>query len=592
MRWLLLVLVLTARPHDASADTPTRVKVKRIGQRIGLTLTYRVKVARPSAGRLELDVPRDLVITGARVTAGGRTHVLAMQSSTAASAALDQLTGEAAEKPTRSSFAIAAPGGIPAFVYAVPKAGTIQLTLELESSGCWYRNARYAMVPAAWARIARSKVTAPPTCPTSTEDDMAWIRVADPRKRGLSAEASAIDVTVGAPLSQVPPDLSTVLVVDGSRSMTADQRASQRALVASYLKHVPRTQVQVVAFARTATPLLPAWSQAGDVDAKIDLALSRLAPANGSAVDAAVAEAGTWLKQVRGPRRVVLFTDGLFARAVASQVPDLAATLPADTLVHVVTVDDAPELEPDVRSTLAELAADTRGRTYRGRGDATLLTRPTSLDHVRVDRAGWNLELTSCDPVVFEGSSCITLLSAPLGASELSIHGTLWSEPVVVPIVPDFTQSVAAARELAPNVSVAALAEAATIVTEDRWLYAEHGATSAYGASWETIGNGHFSTLCKECSGPAAPYGPATTLTPRTPPLVAQLEALTDHCRDKGAVDVELDITGVEIADVKLTAGVPATQRQCLETALWGASLAPYSTPITSPFSLRVAPLQ
>ncbi len=600
MRWLVTLLAIW--PTLATADGVTRVKAKLADQRIALTVTYSVKVAEPSVGSLDLDVPTDASITGARVTVGGRTHTLGFQPASTVGAALDDLTRGEAGTPTRSAFAIEARTGLISLAYAVPKAGVVKLVLDVDAPGCWYRDARYALVPEEWARLAKSKVTEEPACVRPRGDGEAWIKLADRRKQRLTVSAPAADVldkryvaielVVGAPVSEVPPDLSTVLLVDGSRSMTREQLAAQRALVASYLTQVARTKVQVVTFARTAKALLPAWSTARDVDAKIDLALEKLVPANGSAIDAAITEAATWLARAKGTRRVVVFTDGLLARAVTKQVPDLATRLPAGTLVHVVTVDAATPLWPDDRSPLGELARDTQGRAYVGSGDATIVARPTSFDQVRFEGAGWDLAVTTCDASLAEGTSCSMLASARSGAGELSVHGTLWSEPVLLQAVPDLSRSTAALRELLPYLGDEELRRAAKVVTDEQWLYAEHGAPSTYGDAWALIETGRYGTTCRDCAAPAPAYDRVTTLAHRGQPLLGQLELATEGCRDRAAIEVEVDVTGLEIADVIVPTGVPATQQQCIETALWGASLAPYPPTTSSPVKLRILPLQ
>ncbi len=600
MRWLVMVLVMW--PMVAVADGVTGVKAKLVDQRIALTVTYRVKVAQPSVGRLDLDVPGDATITGARVTAGGRTHTLGLQPASTVSAALDDLTRGEAGKPTRSAFAIESTARLASLVYAVPKAGTVKLTLEVDAPGCWYRDARYALVPTEWARLAKSKVTEEPACVRPREDGEAWIKLIDKRKQRLTVSAPAADVgdkryvaielVAGSPLSEVPPDLSTVVLVDGSRSMTREQLAAQRTLVASYLPQVARTKVQVITFARAATALLPTWATARDVDATIDLALEKLVPANGSAIDAAITEAGTWLASAKGTRRVVVFTDGLLARSVTKLVPDLATKLPAGTLVHVVTVDAATQLWPDNRSPLGELARDTHGRAYMGSGDATIVARPTSFDQVRFDGVGWDLAMTTCDPTLPEGTSCSMLASARSGAGELSVHGTLWSEPVLLPAVPDLSRSTAALRELLPYVGDPELGLAAKVVTDEQWLFVEHGAPSTYGDAWALIGTGRYGTTCRDCAAPGPAYDHVKTLTNRGRPLLGQLELATEGCRDRAAIDVEVDVTGLEIADVIVPTSVPATQRRCIETALWGASLVAYPPTASSPVKLRILPLQ
>jgi hypothetical protein len=133
---------------------------------------------------------------------------------------------------------------------------------------------------------------------------------------------------------------------------------------------------------------------------------------------------------------------------------------------------------------------------------------------------------------------------------------------------------------------------AAKVVTDEQWLFVEHGAPSTYGDAWALIGTGRYGTTCRDCAAPGPVYDHVKTLTNRGRPLLGQLELATEGCRDRAAIDVEVDVTGLEIADVIVPTSVPATQRRCIETALWGASLVAYPPPASSPVKLRILPLQ
>ena len=125
------------------------------------------------------------------------------------------------------------------------------------------------------------------------------------------------------------PPLATVLIVDGSRSLSDNDRGAQRALVASYLAKAPRSQIQVVSFARTAQALLPEWTGAASARAAVDQALRSVVPRTGSNFDAAFAVAATWLARTEGTRRVVLMTDQRMATRLSSMSDaSLARMLP------------------------------------------------------------------------------------------------------------------------------------------------------------------------------------------------------------------------------------------------------------------------
>lgn len=617
MRWLPLVGILaTTATAAAGADDPTRVTVRLEGKTARLTAHYELPVgANDWVKGLMLTVPAGALVTGALVTENGGMHRLELMHSDAASAKFAALAvAKAAPGPRTSAVLIEQRSGGVSVSVASPRTGRLAIDLEVAMPTCFHGDARYALVPASWHDVAgrdlrRERATAETlvtVCGASSEDGGMWLGFESPglsrRKSGDRFGISAhrvdlgddsvvrFELDVATMLADVPRDLATVLIVDGSRSISNADRAAQAALVESYLDTAPSSHVQVVSFARTATTVLPAWTTAAKARASVDRALRSLVPRNGSNFDTALAEAGMWLGRIEGTRRVVLVTDERMASRLAHASDDwLHATLPAGTLLHVVVVSTGTGLSRDDELKLSGLAKSTQGVAVRLGSDqesidATMLLRPTSIDRLSLVAQGWNnlpqsegMPQCGDDNAVRAGEACTWWGQ---GHGEITVEGWIWGKRIARTLNPDLSRSRDVARELViRGGELSSLAESQAQAVTSTWsLYGAWGGTAGYDGS-QGGGTG-FGAICGCGPYGTLGHGSGTGYAYRTPSpdLAEQLRPAIEACMSQRAsVIVAVELTGIEIADVHVAvSGAPRAEGQrvaeCVREVVWASS--------------------
>ncbi len=587
-----------------------------------LGVRYRIAAA-DGWNHFELELPAHGMVTGAVVTADGGRHRLALDEAKHASEAFEGATSGPAGSHRRWAIEMADgfSGGL-AVELAAPHAGQIAIDVEVEVPTCFRDDVRFAAVPAAWrASLDRSLVVSGRSAPCQPDGDAAtaddaqavtWIefpaRALAGRPFGaqrIATTAQRLDVAHGRfarlevdlahQLSQVPPDLYTVFVIDASRSTSQPELDAQAAIIASYVRDAPRSQVQVIAYARNARALLPGWTPASHANPRLQRELAALVTANGSNVDVGLVEASSWLARVPGTRRVVLFSDERLGDRVAGlEAKVLRSVLPRDTLVHVValdgsTVDVSGTVVRDDEVGLGSLAVLTEGLAARGHSDgaggadALRLVRPIELDHVAVHAAGWTEDVVTTDEprcpsdgtgALAEGTSCSWWATGAAGAGGLRVDGLLWNRAVTRTLAPAGGEDRRLARMLlgfGANLGELAheVAQAAHAVDEAWSLFGSWGGANGYadqerggtyggstcGGSWDDIGIG---------------VGHAGRLTIAQADLEAQLARATRDCHVDARVEIELELTLNEIVDVAVTAPSPAL-RDCVTEAVWAA---------------------
>ena len=243
-----------------------------------------------------------------------------------------------------------------------------------------------------------------------------------------------VELDVARELSAIPDDLHTVIVFDHSRSLSADELESERAIALAYIRGAPRSRVQVIGYARHSQALLPSWMVASQAATRVEAALLELPPRNGSNLDEALREAATWLARVQGTKRILLFSDERLADRFTDAIEPLRELVADDTLIHVVR-PGAHGLELERRdSLLSPLAIATQGVEVFGssdpdkRLDVTMLLRPTSIDHLEVTATGWETSTTFADPhdcrdTLLEGNTCTWWGEGDGAAGPITITG-------------------------------------------------------------------------------------------------------------------------------------------------------------------------
>lgn len=595
MRLVALAVVLAATPAAAEDTVPARVTASLHGTtaRFSLHLTAKADATTFPAATLELPLPARGLVTTATATIAGAAHPLALTPADDAHDAFYAL-GDPGGDQTAWAVLLAGSSGSVSIDIVAAESRVVALDLEVDAPTCFERGRRFAELPATW-RGRITTVAAPKTC--DVNGNAAWIAfpVTEPEHIGTLAsrlplsttDLARVELDLARELADVPADLHTAIVIDASRSLTRDERSAQTAIIAAYLRSVPRTSVQVIGYARTAAPVLDGWTAAEAAAAPISRALGALHPANGSNLDAGLAEAGAWLARTTATRRVLLFTDERVARRlISSDGSEFAGSLPADTLVHVIALDRPhAALTRDDTVRFGALATATGGIGVRGgRGEATLLARPITLDDVAVKGDGWtDLGLTAdCSGSLAAGTSCTWWARGDASSGPISVTGTLWSQPITRIVRPDPTHALAVARELSAtgglDAPLPAEIDRAALAVNAVWsLFAQWGGTGGSPSpmgfgTLSGIGSGHTTSTIVDTIG-------VTTVIPKID-LHAQLAGPLARC---GAVHatIEIELTREEIVDVHV-AGATGGTRSCLEDAVW-------STLVTVPDAPQVS---
>jgi hypothetical protein len=620
-RLVVLALLVTGTAHaddDDATDRPSVVRVRLDGQTAQFTARYAFDVAGPDFGLPggTIALPSRGVVVGAIVTVGGVAHRLALDPADHTAKVFDDLS-TAAGGPHREWAAKVTQevsGGSVTVDVAAPHAAHLFVELEMTAPTCFFEDARYVAVPEPWRfalppelvrHLTGDKI---PPCGDAAEGEWLKVPTAEVSSRPFGAERigthagrldlaaehiARVEVALAKTISQVPPDLATVFVVDASRSVTGGQLQAQQAIVESYVRHAPRSRVQIIAYARKARALLPSWSIASQAATRITRELAQLPGDNGSNIDAGIAEAAAWLSRIEGTHRIVVFSDErLPDRLIELDSATLKSTLPDGTLVHAVALDATKgSIERDDNITFGALAKATEGIGVFGRvdgedqADALQLVRPIAFEQVKVRALGW----TSIQPdsghacadengTLAEGSSCMWWGHGIAAVGPIELDGLLWNHRVERVLRPDPAQGRAVAREL--SVIASGLGEAleleikrAAFAVNDVWsLLGTWGGSDGYG-DVDKIGLGGWGRGCA-CGGSGdigIGVGSFGTLG-RKLDLKAQLERGIARCKPGNAhIEIDLEMTVNEIVDVHVTAD-PALH-DCIVEAVWDTSV-------------------
>lgn len=661
MRRLPLVaaaLVFAGSAHAWSRRTaeqelaPALVKGKLEGPIATFTVKYVVPVDKAMYGQAysSIVLPPKGMVTSATASINGVTHSLALIDTEDAEKKFNALVTDEEHPPVgpkASAVLISGSQGNVVVSVAAANGGVLTLELTVASPTCFFRDMRYVSVPEAWvvsAEVALRKVVDQdgPTaaCVANGTTDVprgegVWMAFPAPeltkRRSGERIGTFAgrvalgdehitrVELDLSAQLSDVPRDLATVILVDGSRSMIADDLETQRQLVMSYLRAAPESRVQVLAYSRRVKPLLPSWTTASQAAPRVDRELRAMAPRNGSHFDVALAEAASWLDRIDGTKRVVLITDERMAGRLEGTPPaTLKRVLPAGTLVHVVAVGGSPDQDPtrDEEARLAPLAAATDGMSVRAGKlenpklhDSTLLVRPVSLDFVKIKAPGWTQITPTADEVacgdeesheIPEGESCTWWGAGEPNAGPVIIEGLLWGKRVQRFVQPNFAHGRDVARELSVLGTLdEPLLEKAHLVARavnEKWsMYAQWGGTAGYegGFGYGLSGGGGGHGCCGSIGTIGRGTGTGGYWEP--PDLAKQLRPLLAACRVETVdVNATLEMTLTEIAELTVAMTHPdgtssATKRarqQCVEDALWDST--PMLTHVTANHTYHV----
>ena len=619
MRRLVLVATVVASvPAFAEDFTPRTAQARLEGVTARIDAHYVFDVAAGyDEGIEQLEIPIHGIVTGAVVRVDGAVHRLTLDPADRADAKFTAVGDRAggADREWAVRISLESSAGIRVEV-AAPHPARMLLDLEISSSTCFFRDARYALIPIHWQSLfgasytPRDEGAVDTACENPESSSFKWLafpsrelallpfgeqRIGTLGSRLVldSHDIARVEIDLSREISHVPPDLYTAILIDGSRSMTSEQVDTQRAIVSAYLRAAPHGQVQIIEYDRDPHAMLPAWTIASEAAAQVARALDAMNVHNGSNVDRGLAEAGTWLARTTGTRRVVVFTDELFGQRLAAIPPvSLRTQLPDNTLVHVIALEDDPgELDRDDTALLAPLAAATEGMAFHGRNvaegkvDATKLVRPIALEHLGVQAPGWTIAHlgVACDEHddLPEGNSCSWLGDGGVASGPIRIDGLLWGHHVVRVVRPDPSQGRSLARSISAMGSgfeselMLQIDRAAFAVNAVWSLFGSWGGHDGYadlmhgGGGWGMSGCGcDGSTIGSSIGG-----GGMGALVP--PTLEEQLERGIRRCMPGDAqFDVHLELTLQEIVDLSVTMqrGEPELQR-CIESSVWDTIL-------------------
>ncbi|MBA3463909.1 MAG: VWA domain-containing protein [Deltaproteobacteria bacterium] len=638
-------LVFAGSAHAWSRRTadqelsPALVKGKLEGPIATFTVKFVVPVDKGTYGQQHssIELPPKGMVTSATASLNGVTHSLAMLPAEDAEKKFNALSADEEHPPVgRKASAVLMSGsqGTVGVSVAAANGGVLTLELTVASPTCFFRDRRWINVPEAWAasaEVALRKLVDQDgpnaACMSNGSTDVprgegVWMAFPAPELTGRRSgerigtfagrvalgdeHVTRFELDLSAKISDVPRDLATVILVDGSRSMFAEELETQRQLVMSYLRAAPDSRVQVIAYARRVKPLLPGWTTASQAAPRLDRELRAMAQRNGSHFDIGLAEAATWLERVEGTKRVVLITDERMAGRLEGTPPaTLKRALPAGTLVHVVAVGGSSDQPPsrDEDTKLAPLAAATDGMSVRAGKledprklhDSTLLVRPVSLDFVKVKAPDWTQITPMADDVacgdeesheIAEGDSCTWWGQGDASAGPVIVEGLLWGKRIQRFVQPNLAHGRDIARELSvlgtldePLLEKAHLL--ARAVNEKWSLYAQWGGRAGYedGFGLGMSGGGRGGICCGTVGTIGRGSGTGSYREP--PDLAKQLRPLLAACEVE-TVDVRatLEMTLTEIAELTVTMNHPdgtpsATKRkrqQCVEDALWDST--------------------
>jgi hypothetical protein len=614
MKRRLVVIGLFASSLAAAEPLDEQPRLTIVhGKLDGATATFRahylIHVERATLGRLRwaIELPPSASVIGGSARFRGTSHRLELVDAADGMTRLDAL---GARPPGGSSrWAVLLDGGADQVHVSIASAQTGELALELEVQAptCFRGDVRYVSVPGSWKRALagplRTRAVPRPdeaACPGDGNEHASWLgfptgetRTAPDRMAAFAGRVALgathvarLELDVAGKLADAPRDLATAIVVDSSSSLSLGERAAQRSFVAAYLREAPASRVQVIAYARGARSLLPSWTTAASARPLIDRELLALAPANGSNLDAALAEAARWLARVHGTRRILLLTDGRIAKRFGADPAQLKTLAAPDTLIHVGSVGSHHGVPArDSHSTLEPLARATRGVAFstgviEDHESIAWLIRPMSIDDLHIKAPGWTRRREStCETELREGTSCTWWAEGTALAGPIAVAGFVWGREVVRIVQPDAAHAVSVARGLAKlrnDGELQASAELAARAVNAKWsLYVEWGGPDGYDDRLLRASCCH-GIRTGGTRGGLVGIGRAVP-GPRRPPLDLhpQLAGVVAACRPGGAqVTAEVETTLAEIVAVSVTVEpVQPALKTCVEEAIWNASL-------------------
>jgi hypothetical protein len=399
-------------------------------------------------------------------------------------------------------------------------------------------------------------------------------------------------IEAAARVAEAPAHAQVVVVLDGSRSLDEGQRRASLAAAGAYLGHFDQAEVQVLTFARQVTAAFSQFQP--QVRAREDLAGLALSPANGSQLDEALAEADRLLaSRPAGARRVLLLTD-LLTRSALTPEKSRRLLAKSGALLHIGVVDEGePRLEVRDDDPWALVARATGGLVWsaeaKSDADARRLrqvfeewARPVRLHRFHVGAPRRHDDDASDPPATLDEGKAFSYLGlVGWEAPAIEARGELWARPVRVSLRPDATETrvwsaLVFGTELSDELS-----------GREMMVLARHGGAVSPVTSYLAIEPGvRPSTEGLEegqqgassySRGYAGGLGEGAAAAPSTFDHRAFLRDAAQtawrSCGGDGAVEVAIETTLVEIAEVTVRGARILEAGACLREALWQLEL-------------------
>jgi hypothetical protein len=410
------------------------------------------------------------------------------------------------------------------------------------------------------------------------------------------------EIEAARQLARVPHDAQLVVILDWSRSVSAEDARAGLAAAAATLQHFEDAEVEVLTVDRHVHRLfghmVPVATALGDL---ADLDPRR---ANGSAVDAALARADEILAAAPAghARRVLLLSD-LMTRDALS-VPKLAGALRrSGALLHIgrvsagttaLSADDDAAWSPVARATgglvwdaSVDVDADADAEPRVLANVFEEWARPVRLHRVRVLAPGVALAPETGkdaleDGTLAEGEGIAGVQIAGEAPPWLQISGELWSHPVRARVAPD-------ARDARLWSALAFGDPVMSELTEpEMMVLARHGGAVSPVTSYLAIepgvrpstegipdvvagGAGYGALGAAGLSGRSAASRMPVAYEAWLRRAVRELRAACG--RRGGKVTVAVETTRDEIVDVPRVDGEDRAGRACLLEGIWGLEL-------------------
>jgi hypothetical protein len=412
------------------------------------------------------------------------------------------------------------------------------------------------------------------------------------------------NVALAPKLSTIPRDARVVVVIDGSRSWSIEQRRDAREVARAYLEHFAdpelRARVEVLVFDRKV------HARHGKlVEARLAIAdLAHLEPsdANGSHVDAALVRATEVLEAAPdGPRRILLLTD---TRTRSELQPARLRALAerSGAIVHVgVVEDDELSLVRNDDHPWARVATSTEGLVWQigahsgvPRDDMRAafeeLARPLRIDHLEISAPPLDDPIIEIPESLDEGQGLEAFAVVGVPVEHLRIQGQLWSAPLRHTELPDedagrrsaalvFGSELLDELDEAEMMTLALHGGAVSPVTS--YLAIEPGvrpSTEGLDEGEGTIGMGSVGLISRGGgSGSGSGFGGSGSPDLRQELLEQRVREALDACGGRRlGTHLELESTLdeiVEIDHVELRGSTDTTVKACLEDGVWATLL-------------------